>query len=58
VLGKLKGEKLRAAVGQVDAKLSHDLDYLEMNVLGGRRTRGQRLVPPTGGTLEQGLAHL
>ena len=36
----------------------HDLDYLGMDVLGGRGARGQRGVSPGGGALEQGLAHL
>ena len=60
LLGQLAAETLRAAVGEVDAKLVHHLDDLWVNVsVGvGLAARRQRCVAAVGGLLEERGAHL
>ena len=47
-LGKLTGEQLGAALGQVDVKLAHDLDNLWMDALPRRRSGRKSGVPSSG----------
>ncbi len=58
LLSKLVGEKLRLAVGEVNADLSHHLDNLGVNVLGGCGPGGCCGVAAGRGALEQGLTYL
>jgi hypothetical protein len=45
-------KRLRDAIGEVDAKLAHDLDDLWVDALARCRARRERGVPAFGGALE------
>jgi hypothetical protein len=57
-LSQLVCEQLWAAVDQIDPKLAHDFDDLEVHVFAGSRAGRRGGVPSTGHLLEEGLADL